>query len=144
MAKPRRNSSTIALLMMFLLILWAGCISQCQITLCLKSSYEGRSLSHFLQKVTQARHLQHLHLVMSHHTRHHSQQHRTWGHILYPCASSWRPPLESPVIPAAAFLIDHSELNSMFRRNMTKEIHSSVKGGCLSLSVVIRLFLFQY
>lgn len=71
----------VALLLMFLLFLWAGCISQCQITLCLNSSYEGRSLSHFLQKVTQAQHLQ-LHLVKSHDTRHHSQWHRTWSYSL--------------------------------------------------------------
>lgn len=45
------------LLIFFLLLVRACCISRCQTTLCLNSSYKGRSLSCFLQKVTQAQHL---------------------------------------------------------------------------------------
>lgn len=46
------------LLLIFLLLLltWTGCVSRCQNTVCLNSSYEGRSFSCFLQKVTQAQH----------------------------------------------------------------------------------------
>ena len=51
MAKPSRLSGMVALLVIFLLLIWTGCISRSQITLCLNSSNEGRSLSCFLQKV---------------------------------------------------------------------------------------------